>query len=167
MALAGLACRVEPLPGHTPAQAGLGCGPVLFAGDGFFLPAILEKHPIPVFTATGEARQTLARLPELGYDWFVPGHGPAVDRAGLRQACAATLAALDRLTEAVTGALAAGPRSTDDLLAHAANAVGDRLETLASVCLARLTLQGLLGELVDAGKVRAVCRENTLFWALA
>lgn len=167
VALAGVECRVEPLPGHTLAQAGLGCGPVLFTGDAFFLPSILEKHPIPVFAAPGEARQTLARLPELGYDWFVPGHGPAVDREGLNQACAATLAALERLTEAVTGALASGPRSTEDLLAQAADAVGDRLETLASVCLARLTLQGLLEELLDAGRVRAVCRENTLFWELA
>ncbi|HHW14245.1 MAG TPA: MBL fold metallo-hydrolase [Firmicutes bacterium] len=167
VALAGLECRVESLPGHTLAQAGLGYGPVLFAGDAFFLPSVLEKHPIPVFAAPREARQTLARLPELEYEWFVPGHGPAVDREGLRRACTATLAALDRLTEAVLAALAAGPRTTEELLAQAAEAVGDRLETLASVCLARLTIQGIQGELADAGTVRPLCRGNTLLWESA
>jgi glyoxylase-like metal-dependent hydrolase (beta-lactamase superfamily II) len=162
--LAGLPCRVEALPGHTPVQAGLGWGPALFCGDAFFSPAILAKHAIPVFADPREARRTLERLPGLGYRWFVPGHGAPVEQKNAGAVCAANAAVLDRLTEAVRAALEEEPRTLDDLLGEVAKRVGAQLETLSQVCLARLTVQALLGELAEAGEVRPVCRESRLCW---
>lgn len=162
--LAGLACRVEPLPGHTLAQVGLGWGPALFCGDAFFSEAVLAKHPVPVFASPAAARKTLKRLPETEYRWFIPGHGPPLDREGLKAGCAANAAALDRLAEAVRRALGEGPRTLDDLLGAVAGEVGERLENLAAACLARLTVQAVLGELSDAGAVEALCLDNRLLW---
>lgn len=162
--LAGLECRVEPRPGHTPAQVGLAWGPALFCGDAFFPEPILAKHPLPVFYSPGEARRTLERIQRTEYRWFIPGHGAAQDREGLASACAATVAALNRLEEAVRRELEAGPRTLDDLLASVAGQVGERLENLASACLARLTVQAVLGELCDAGEIRSDCSDNRLLW---
>ncbi len=164
LVLAGLECRVEPLPGHTPAQAGLGWGPALFCGDAFFPAAVLAKHPIPVFAAPREARRTLERLVAPGYRWFIPGHGAAMEREGLAEAGAANAAALDRLTDAAREALRQGPRTLDDLQGAVADRVKARFETLSQVCLARLTVQAVLGELCDAGEVQPVCRDNRLLW---
>jgi glyoxylase-like metal-dependent hydrolase (beta-lactamase superfamily II) len=163
--LAGLECRVEPLPGHTPAQVGLGWGPVLFSGDAFFPEPILAKHPIPVFADPRAARATLARLPAGGFEWAIPGHGvPCRRGAELDLVCSANAAALDGLTDAVRQALGAGPLTLDDLLGVVAGLVGADLGTLADVCLARLTVQAVLGELCDDGGARAVCRGSRLVW---
>lgn len=163
---AGLRCRVEPLPGHTPGQVGLGWGGVLFAGDAFFPVPVLEKHPVPVFASPGQARATLAFLAGSDYAQVVPGHGLAVDQQGLGEACAATLRALDRLEELVRAALAAGPLTLDDLLGRVGEEAGETFAALSQVCLARLTVQGLLGELLDAGVVRLAFPGNRLCWEL-
>lgn len=162
--LGGLDCQVVGLPGHTPAQAGLGWGPALFAGDAFFPPAVLAKHPVPVFADPRAARQTLSRLSELGYRWVIPGHGAVQEGQALAGVCAATVAALDRLAGAVRQALEDGPRTLDDLLGEVAGRVGAELLTLSDHCLARLTVQAVLGELAEAGEVRPECRGNRLLW---
>ncbi|MGE5506910.1 MAG: MBL fold metallo-hydrolase [Chitinophagales bacterium] len=164
--VAGLTCRVEPLPGHTPDQVGLGWGEVLFAGDAFFPAPVLVKHPVPVFASPKEAKETLTRLAGGSYSTVVPGHGPAVDRAELGETCAASLEALTRLEEQVRAALSQGPLTLDDLLGRVGEAVGEKFVALSQVCLARLTVQALLGELLDAGEVRLAFRENRLCWEL-
>lgn len=79
----GIDLEIVPLPGHMPGMIGVASPDnVLFAGDSFFSPYLLEKHGIPYFTGIGEAIGTLESLKLMGYDYYVPSHGDALDSPG-------------------------------------------------------------------------------------
>jgi len=79
----GAELEIVPLPGHMPGMIGVASSDnVLFAGDSFFSPYLLEKHGIPYFTGIGESISTLESLKLMGYDYYVPSHGDALDSPG-------------------------------------------------------------------------------------
>lgn len=76
----GVGLDIVPLPGHMPGLVGVATSDsVLFAGDSFFSEYILEKHGIPYFTGIGDAMRTLESLKHMGYDYYVPSHGDALE----------------------------------------------------------------------------------------
>ena len=76
----GVSLEIVPLHGHTPGMVGVGTADsVLFAGDSFFSKYLLEKHGVPYFTGIGESLRTLESLKNIGYDYYVPSHGDALE----------------------------------------------------------------------------------------
>lgn len=76
----GVELDIVPLPGHMPGMVGVATSDnVIFAGDSFFSPYLLEKHGIPYFTGIGEAISTLESLKHMGYDYYVPSHGDVLE----------------------------------------------------------------------------------------
>lgn len=104
--IAGLRFEVVRLPGHSLNQAGLAIDGVCFAADGFFGPAILQKHGIPYAHDIAAQLGSLARLAQRDDAWFLPGHGDLVGRSALPDALAANRAAIERAADAVRAALA-------------------------------------------------------------
>jgi glyoxylase-like metal-dependent hydrolase (beta-lactamase superfamily II) len=106
LVVAGVELEVIGLPGHSINQVGLAVDGVCFAADGFFGPAILQKHGIPYAHDVGAQLGSLDRLAARADRFYLPGHGDLVARDALEEALATNQAAIARSTEVVHAALA-------------------------------------------------------------
>jgi glyoxylase-like metal-dependent hydrolase (beta-lactamase superfamily II) len=104
--IAGVTFEVLGLPGHSVNQIGLAVDGVCFAADGFFGPAILQKHGIPYAHDVGAQLASLGRIAARGDRFFLPGHGDLVGRDALEEVLAANQATIERSSELVRTALA-------------------------------------------------------------
>src|SRR5215471_7038920 len=57
--------KIIPLPGHSPEQIGVAYNDILFVGDAFLTPEILDKHHIPFYSNIQAGLQTLDFLKTL------------------------------------------------------------------------------------------------------
>ncbi len=161
--------RVEavPLPGHALNQMGVAVDNVLFCADAVFPAETLEKHKIIFCADMDAALETLARIPEMPYAHFAPGHGPAYAAGDeIREICTANRVRLEEIRARVREALAE-PADTDALVRHIADSYGLHLTTATAYYLTRTTILAALSSLERAGEVRAVVEENQLIWVSA
>lgn len=156
--------EVVALPGHAPNQMGLAVAGVLFCADALFPNETLEKHRFTFCVDMDATLATLARLPELSYEYFAPGHGPAY-RSGeeIAAACAANRARLEEVRELLYSG-AAEARDTETLLRYVADHYGLHLRTATSFFLARATVLAALSSLEKAGMVSVIVEGNQLLW---
>ena len=156
--------EVVPLPGHSPNQMGLAVGEVLFCADALFPAATLAKHGIPFCSDLDAMLATLARLPEMEYAYFAPGHGPAYRRgAEIAAACAANRERLTEIRVLVYDGLTE-PRPTGELVRAVADHFGLRLAGATFYLLAQTTILAALASLERAGEVAATVEGNRLLW---
>jgi glyoxylase-like metal-dependent hydrolase (beta-lactamase superfamily II) len=104
--IAGAALELIALPGHSINQVGVAVDGVCFAADGFFGPALLQKHGIPYAHDVAAQLASLDRLAARGEIYFLPGHGDLAAHDGLEELLAANQAAINRSTQLVREALA-------------------------------------------------------------
>ena len=156
--------EVVPLPGHAPNQVGVAVEDVLFCADALFPEEALQKHKIPFCADLDDGLATLERLPNLPYDRFAPGHGPAY-RAGdeIAHACAANRERLEEVQEQVYAALKES-QETSDLVQRVADRFGLQLATATAYFLTQTTILAALSSLERAGKVTVVVEDNRLLW---
>jgi glyoxylase-like metal-dependent hydrolase (beta-lactamase superfamily II) len=110
LAIGGLEFEVIALPGHSINQIGLAIDGVCFAADGFFGPAILQKHGIPYAHDVGAQLASLDRLAARAEMFYLPGHGDLIARDALEEALAepGELTAVARRVQAALGLSLAG-----------------------------------------------------------
>jgi glyoxylase-like metal-dependent hydrolase (beta-lactamase superfamily II) len=106
LTVAGVELEVIALPGHSINQIGLAVDGVCFVADGFFGPAILQKHGIPYAHDVGAQLSSLARLAVRADLFYLPGHGDLTARDALEEILSANQAAITRSTQLVRAALA-------------------------------------------------------------
>jgi glyoxylase-like metal-dependent hydrolase (beta-lactamase superfamily II) len=104
--IGGVSFEVLALPGHSVNQIGVAVDGVCFAADGFFGPAILQKHVIPYAHDVAAQLATLHTLAIRDDLYFLPGHGDLTPRDDLEEALAANQAAIERGSQLVLAALA-------------------------------------------------------------
>jgi len=161
LTLGDITVQVIPLPGHAPQQMGLGYGPTCFCGDVVFPEETLERHPI-LFCADLDAwLETLARLPELGYTYYIPGHGPVI--TDIAERAAANVARLREIRALVWEALS-GPREAPEILRAVAAHYALSFSGPAFYLLALTTIQAALTSLQRAGEAVVSVEENRLLW---
>ena len=161
----GRALALVDLAGHSLAQVGVVAGPVFFAADGFFGVEPLAKHGIPYLVDAGRWRRTLPTIPAVAADWYVPGHGPALDDP--RETVDANLSALDRGFAWISERLRRSPAGTEDLLADFAAAFALRVVDPPSYVLNRGALLGFLSSLEREGSVRVAIEDGRWLWTAA
>jgi len=152
--------EVVALPGHAPAQIGVRFDGVLFCADALFPSAILQKHPIPFCY---DLDQALSSLWEVEAETVVPGHGPILSGAKLREEIEAFRKRLEGIRELVFSALSL-PKATGEIVEHVASVLGEKLEDLPSFLLARTTILAALTSLVRIGQAEAILEQNRLLW---
>lgn len=158
----GVSVQVVPLPGHAPNQVGYGFGGTLFCGDVFFPSETLAKHPVPFCADIGRALDTLRRLPEMPYQRFAPGHGPAL--ADPAAECRANADRLLVIADIILGACATST-STGDLVKAVMDALGGTLNQIAQYCLAQTTVLACAAWLRAQGRLDVVFTDNRMLWA--
>ncbi len=163
------ALEVVPLPGHALNQVGVavngGAGRrVLFCADAVFPQETVRKHKVTFCVDLDETLATLERLPELPYDFFAPGHGPAYEAGEeIAAACAFNRERLEAVREQVSAALKA-LLETPDLVQEVADHFGLRMTTPTAYFLTRTTVLAAISSLEGAGEVEATMEGNRLLW---
>ena len=155
---------VVSLPGHALGQVGLAVGRLLFCADALFPEETLIKHKVTFCVDLEQTLQVLEELPELDYDWFAPGHGPAYSSGTeISRACANNARLLEGIRERVYAGLAVSQR-TDEIIHAIADHIGLRISTPTAFFLTRATILAALSGLERAGRVGATVENNTLTW---
>ena len=182
---------VISLPGHSTEQVGIVYGNILFVGDAFLTPEILDKHRIPFYTDILEGLKTLSFLKTFVNDattssaialsqlsgstlktkttpfkLVVAGHGEinsTPDQFNL--VIDYTVQRLESILEQVRNSLAHGePRSTTDVLSSVAAAHGATITTLPQHALYNTTIQAALSALYAQGEIQPIFQDNYLLW---
>ena len=182
---------VISLPGHSTEQVGIVYGNILFVGDAFLTPEILDKHRIPFYTDIQEGLKTLSFLKTFVNDattssaialsqlsgstlktkttpfkLVVAGHGEinsTPDQFNL--VIDYTVQRLESILEQVRNSLAHGePRSTTHVLSSVAAAHGATITTLPQHALYNTTIQAALSALYAQGEIQPIFQDNYLLW---
>ncbi|CAN5861440.1 MBL fold metallo-hydrolase [soil metagenome] len=159
----GTELEVLDLSGHSIAQVGIRVAGVLFAADAFFGLEALKKHRIPYNVDAEKTRRSMERVGETQADWYVPGHGEALQdpRATLTE----NIDVIDSTMRWLTTRLDEAPATTDDLLVSMAEFFGLELGNPTSFVLYRTTLLGYLTSLHRAGGITARIADARWLWA--
>jgi glyoxylase-like metal-dependent hydrolase (beta-lactamase superfamily II) len=182
---------VISLPGHSTEQVGIVYGNILFVGDAFLTPEILDKHRIPFYTDIQEGLKTLSFLKTFVNDattssaialsqlsgstlktkttpfkLVVAGHGEinsTPDQFNL--VIDYTVQRLESILEQVRNSLARGePRSTTHVLSSVAAGHGATITTLPQHALYNTTIQAALSALYAQGEIQPIFQDNYLLW---
>jgi glyoxylase-like metal-dependent hydrolase (beta-lactamase superfamily II) len=163
LAIAGLELEIIALPGHSLNQVGVALEGVCFAADGFFGPAILQKHGIPYAQDVGAQLASLDRLAGRGERWFLPGHGDLMARDELEELLATNQAAIERAGDLVRAALDA----PGDLLAIARRvrqALALNLTAIPQYAIFVSAVSAHLGYLLAQGRAQVDLDEAGMVW---
>ena len=159
--LAGVPVTVIELPGHAPAQIGIGYEETLYCGDAIFPDDTLERHPI-LFCADMDAwLATLDRMPALPYARFVAGHGePVTDVADRADATSVRLREIRALSyEALDE-----PHSVGDVLRAVAAHYGVHFAAPQFYMLSLTTIHAALTSLQARGEAEIRMEDNHILW---
>lgn len=159
--VAGRPMEIVPLPGHSPAQVGIAVDGVLFAGDGVFVPEVLERHPVLFLVRVDAFLASLDRLLARPEGLIVPGHGPHLDRGAdpggdgdpLRVAVEADRRHVHGIGSLILDILVDGPLGEDDLQDRLGARLGKTYDSDVSYYLDHAALRAHLSELARQGAV--------------
>jgi glyoxylase-like metal-dependent hydrolase (beta-lactamase superfamily II) len=161
--VAGLVLRVHRADGHSARQAALGFGPVCYAADSFFGPEVLEKYEVPFTHHVAGQQQTLERMRDWPYEWFVPGHGAPVRRPELPAVLEANLRAVRQATDRVRRALAGGA-TADEVTHRVAAELRSPPANPSTYFLLRAAVMAHLAHLLELGEATWELERGTLRW---
>lgn len=72
----GISLSFHLLPGHSYHQLGVGVeGTFLYAADSYFSEQVVEKHGVPFIVDAKATLESIEKLRNLSYDYYLPGHG--------------------------------------------------------------------------------------------
>ena len=163
--IAGVELEVVALPGHSINQIGLAVDGVCFAADGFFGPAILQKHGVPYAHDVGAQLDSLHQLAARADHAFLPGHGDLVRRDALKETLAANQVAIERTSQLVYAVLAQ-PGDLHAVTQRVAQALGLTLAGIPQYAIFASAVAAHLSYLEAQGQVR-VALEDGLIWQRA
>src|SRR5262245_4494411 len=165
LAVAGVEFEVIALPGHSINQIGLAVDGVCFAADGFFGPAILQKHGIPYAHDVGAQLASLDRLAARNDLFFLPGHGDLTAHDGLEEVLAANQAAINRSTRLVRAALAE-PGTLHAVAGRVQRALDLSLAAIPQYAIFVSAVAAHLSYLEAQGQARADLEDEGIVWRL-
>ncbi len=183
--------EVMPLPGHSTEQIGVAFRDILFVGDAFLTPEILDKHRIPFYTDIQAGLSTLSFLKSLlskpdvtdlnlvtsssestpntkitPFKLVVAGHGELYSSADqVNQVIDYTAQRLEGILEQVKNMLDNGkPRSALDILGSVAAKHGASITTISQHALYNTTVQAALSALYAQNVIQPIFQDNRLLW---
>jgi glyoxylase-like metal-dependent hydrolase (beta-lactamase superfamily II) len=164
--IAGVPFEIIGLPGHSINQIGVAVDGVCFAADGFFGPAVLQKHGIPYAHNIAEQLASLQRLAQRPELYFLPGHGDLTPQALLADALATNQNAIERSSEVVQTALA----TPGDLFAVARRvqqALGLSFGGIPQYAIFVSAVAAHLNYLETQGRARVTLEDAGMLWSAA
>ena len=159
--IAGLKLEAIHLPGHAPNQMGIIWRDVCFTADGFFHPETIDKYGIPFYVNVDGALQTLTKLAQMDFAYWVPGHGEALTNA--KHLLAQNRVHLEMLRDCCEEALRE-PRPTEEVLAYVLSRVDKAVSNAAIYYLCRTTVHACLASLRAHSRIELTFDQNRALW---
>lgn len=95
--------KIIKLPGHSPGLVGVATPDnVLYASDSFFTSEVLDKYKIPYLFSVRDSLDSLERLKNSDYDFYVLAHGGLLEKAQARSAIENNIKKIHEVLSAVT-----------------------------------------------------------------
>jgi glyoxylase-like metal-dependent hydrolase (beta-lactamase superfamily II) len=162
--IAGVVFEIIGLPGHSVNQIGVAVDDVCFAADGFFGPAVLQKHGIPYAHNIAEQLAGLQWLAQRPETYFLPGHGDLTLREALTDALAANQAAIERSSEVVQSALET-PGNLFAVAQRVQQALGLSLAGIPQYAIFASAVAAHLTYLESQGRARVALEDAGMVWS--
>jgi glyoxylase-like metal-dependent hydrolase (beta-lactamase superfamily II) len=162
--IAGVAFEVIGLPGHSVNQIGVAVDGVCFAADGFFGPAVLQKHGVPYAHDVGAQLASLDRIAARGDQYFLPGHGELTRRDQLEEALATNQAAISRSMQLVREALVQQPGDLPTIARRVGRALELSLAGIPQYAIFVSAVAAHLSYLEAQGLARVALEEQGMIW---
>lgn len=163
LTIAGATFEILPLAGHSINQIGVAIDGVCFAADGFFGPAILQKHGVPYAHDVGAQLDALHLLARRDERFFLPGHGDLVPRDALEEALGANEEAITRSSRLVREALAE-PGDLHAVARRVLRALGRELPGIPQYAIFASAVAAHLSYLESQGVARAALENAEIVW---
>lgn len=164
----GTEIEVVALNGHCLRHSGYLVDGVLFAGDLVLSQAVIDKYKVLYCAAAAMHFETLAAMPTLvaesGLRLVLPAHVPPLATADFLALCEANRASFDAILAIIRPYLAAGPRSSEQVVQQVCNQLGLNTTTAEAYYLLNTTIMSLLSYLTNAG-YRLSIVDNRPVWA--
>jgi glyoxylase-like metal-dependent hydrolase (beta-lactamase superfamily II) len=158
----GFSVQILPLPGHSPAQAGVVSGDgVCFTADAYFSEAIIEKYGMPYCADVTAALETLQILLQSNYDYYVPCHGE--QSAKPSETVLRNVEIIEKTLEQIMGVLQEGGRTREEVLAALMVENGRNLDPVQYI-LNHGTVTACLSHLHKTGRLQFVFYEGKMLW---
>lgn len=161
--VAGVELEILPLPGHSLAQIGVAVDGVCFAADGFFGPAVLQKHGIPYAHDIAAQLAALGTLSARAEQVFVPGHGPPTTHADLPETIAANRRAIEHASATVQAALAE-PGDLAAIARRVQRAYDLHFPGIPQYAIFVSAVAAHLSYLESQGRAQAILEEHGVIW---
>jgi glyoxylase-like metal-dependent hydrolase (beta-lactamase superfamily II) len=158
----GREVELVDLAGHSLAQIGVWVDGVLFAADGFFGRAALEKHGVPYLVDAPRWMETLRLLLADAAEWMVPGHGEPLDEPG--DTLRLNLEILERAAAWLEQRVRQAAATTEELLPDFIGAMGMHISDAPSYVLNRATMLGLLAGLERQDLLEVMIEDARWIW---
>lgn len=155
------------LPGHYLNMLGViftdkNGDTVLFPGDAVFGRLHVLKYWISYLVDLGAFKETLAKLNETGFTWYIPCHGDPVRR--IQETVEMNQIAILSTEYCILRALDDGKELTFSELMKAVADMNDIKLRTPQYLLIGSTIRGYLYYLYDQNKIDCKMKENQLFW---
>ena len=157
----GIPLKIIPLFGHSPGMIGVASyDNVLFVGDAFFSPYILDKHGLGYFTDIKNTLKSLEYLKNLKYDYFVPSHGDVLEDP--MPTIEVNIKRINEIAEKILE-FCSEPKSREEITAYMIDIYKVKLN-IGQYYLTSSTISAFLTYLTDEGMMTIEISENNLKW---
>lgn len=160
------------LPGHTYFMTGITFTEIcnvgqnkataIFLGDSIFGKDFLKHYRIPYLVDIGKHKSTLALIPKIAANYYVPSHGEIITQNEIDALAEFNLMATLE-TEAVIVSCLDTPKTMEDVLKTIADLNGIPLKYTQYILIGS-TIRSYLTELYAQGKITHFMSENKMYW---
>ncbi|MEM8530538.1 MAG: MBL fold metallo-hydrolase [Chloroflexota bacterium] len=161
--IAGVLFDVLVLPGHSINQIGVALDGVCFVADGFFGPAILEKHGIPYAHNVQAQLASFDSILRRGEQYFLPGHGDLLIRESLAEVIVMNRSTVERSSQIVSTALAE-PGDVFTVARRVQQILGLELAGIPHFVIFVSAVAAHLSYLEAQGQVQVTFDEHGMIW---
>ena len=190
--IGGVQLELVDLRGHAHRQLGVRFGDFLFAADGVFGDATLQRYPLPFAQDVSDQLTSFDVLDELAFNGtehntrpvvaMLPGHGELTtgserigelvqrNRETVQRAAEVVLAACSRTAtddRRSDGSVDDGGASTEDVLAFTARELGLEMNDLPRFHLNLCAVSAYLAHLRRAGRIEPLAAAGRLTWRVS
>ena len=161
--IAGVELQLIAIPGHSLAQVAVVVDDVCYAADGFFGQRVLNKYGVPYAHDVGAQIASFDVLTMLTVSQWIPGHGDAVDRAGLVSTLHENRNAVQHSRELVLAVIAT-PQTLPATVAAVQNALAMPSASVAQYAVFASGIAAYLNWLVAEGAAVAELSDAGIVW---
>ncbi|MBA1334833.1 MAG: hypothetical protein HPY66_0453 [Firmicutes bacterium] len=155
--------EIIDLKGHSPGQIGIATPDgVLFTADAFFSSAIVDKYKLPYFTNLRDTIDTLNRLKQTDYEFYLPCHGECITE--IKGEVDVNLRAIENTIDMLKQKLTV-PMSREEIIALVCSEYGVDLN-VSQYYLSQSCISAYLAYLTNEGVLTTIIEDYRMKWVI-